>query len=119
MSIVPSPVEADPNGMNPHQPGAKLDAGKPPVLRGAIQYFPRALAAVAEVSAKGAEKYAWNGWEAVPDGPARYGDALGRHMLYEAIDGPLDPQTNLLHAAHTAWNALARLELLLRESPTP
>src|SRR5512135_1417397 len=35
--------EADPTGRQPHEPGAKLDAGKAPVLRGAIAYFPRAL----------------------------------------------------------------------------
>lgn len=108
-------AEADPHGKNPHELGAKLDAGKAPVLRGALGYFPRALIAVAEVSAVGARKYAWNGWESVPDGAARYGDALARHILAETIDGPCDKDTELLHAAHTAWNALARLELLLRK----
>jgi hypothetical protein len=27
----------------------------------------------------------------------------------------LDPDSSLPHAAHTAWGALARLELILRE----
>jgi hypothetical protein len=27
----------------------------------------------------------------------------------------VDPDSGLLHAAHTAWGALARLELILRE----
>jgi hypothetical protein len=27
----------------------------------------------------------------------------------------LDPDSQLLHASHAAWNALARLELMLRE----
>lgn len=27
----------------------------------------------------------------------------------------LNPDSQLLHAAHLAWNALARLELILRE----
>lgn len=102
--------EKDPSGRQPNQPGAKLDAGKPPILRGAIQYFPRALSAVADVSAFGAAKYTWKGWESVPDGINRYGDALARHLLADGID----PQSNLSHAAHAAWNALARLELLLR-----
>jgi len=86
-SVAASPqTESDPTGRAPGSPGAKLDAGKAPVLRGVIQYFPRAILAVAEVSAHGASKYTWNGWETVPDGPARYGDALVRHLCKEAIE---------------------------------
>ena len=106
--------ETDPTGRAPFEPGAKLDSGKPMVMRGVLQYFPRALAAVAAVSEFGAKKYAWSGWEAVPDGVQRYSDAMGRHLLGEAIDGALDPQTGLHHDAQVAWNALARLELRLR-----
>ena len=108
--------EADPTGRSPREPGAKLDAGKSPVLRGALGYFPRALMAVADVSAFGARKYAWKGWQTVPDGVARYGDALARHLLLEAADGPNDADSGLMHAAHAAWNALARLELMLTGS---
>ena len=108
-------MEQDPTGCDPHTAGAKLDAGKAPVLRGAIEYFPRALMAVADVSAFGASKYTWRGWESVPDGVARYGDALGRHILKERIEGLNDSDSGLLHAAHAAWCALARLELMLRE----
>ncbi len=108
-------TETDPNGKQPHEPGAKLDAGKVPVVRGAFGYFPRALIEVAKVSQFGATKYAWKGWETVPDGVVRYTDALGRHLLYEATGENRDPDSNLLHAAHAAWNALARLELMLRE----
>jgi len=107
-------TEADPNGILPNTPGAKLDAGKPPVLRGVIQYFPRALMAVSEVSAHGASKYTWKGWESVPDGVSRYGDALVRHLVKESYE-ELDPDSGLLHAAQVAWNALARLELTLRK----
>jgi len=108
-------METDPTGRSPNEPGAKLDAGKPPVLRGAIQYFPRALEAVAAVSAFGASKYTWNGWETVPDGINRYGDASVRHLTKEAVEGDNDKDSGLLHAAHTAWNSLARLELILRD----
>lgn len=106
--------EADPNGIGQHQPGAKMDAGKAPVMQGVIQYFPRALKAVSMVSLVGAKKYAWKGWEAVPDGINRYSDALGRHLLAEEIEGPIDADTQQLHAAQVAWNALARLELIER-----
>lgn len=107
--------EKDPTGRDPHQPGAKLDAGKPCVFRGAIGYFPRAIERVAAISTFGASKYAWRGWETVPDGINRYSDALGRHLLYEARGELVDPDSGELHAAHAAWNCLARLELILRE----
>jgi hypothetical protein len=110
-----SSEETDPTGKNPHEPGAKLDSGKPSVYRGLLDYFPRACTAVAEVSSVGAKKYTWKGWETVPDGFSRYSDALARHLLAESTDGSLDKDTGLTHAAHTAWNALARLELLLKK----
>jgi len=94
----------------------KYDGGKSPVFRGAIDYFPRAISAVAGVSAFGASKYAWKGWEGVPDGYNRYSDAMVRHLIYEGEGEVLDTDSGLLHAAHSAWNALARLELKLRES---
>ena len=107
--------EVDPTGRNPHEEGAKLDAGKAPILSGVIQYFPRALREVAKVSQYGMTKYTWKGWEAVPNGVVRYGDALARHLVDEGIEGPIDPSTRLRHAAQVAWNSLARLELILKE----
>lgn len=107
-------VEKDPYGKNPHEPGTKLDAGKPCMYRGLINYFPRAVEAVAEISTFGASKYAWKGWETVPEGFERYSDAMVRHLAKEGKGELLDPDSGLLHAAHTAWGALARLELLLR-----
>lgn len=91
----------------------KDDSGKSPVVRGAIGYFPEAIKAVAAVSAFGATKYAWNGWRSVPDGLNRYTDAMGRHLIDEAAGKILDDDSGLLSAAHTAWNALARLELII------
>lgn len=112
-------TEKDPYGSNPHEKGAKLDAGKPSVWRGLLDYFPRACIAVADVSTRGAKKYAWKGWESVPDGEARYADALARHILKESIEGLYDVGPgglgpDVLHASQVAWNALARLELLIR-----
>lgn len=111
----PGYKESDPHGKSAHTPGAKMDAGKAPVMQGVVQYFPRALKAVSFVSLVGAKKYAWKGWESVPDGINRYSDALGRHLLAETIEGPIDADTQQLHAAQVAWNALARLELMIRE----
>jgi len=107
--------EYDPNGKSSKEPGAKLDAGKSPVRRGLLEYFPRACLAIAEVSASGASKYSWKGWESVPEGVDRYGDAGVRHICKSAIEGEIDPDYGHLHAAHEAWNALARLELILRD----
>lgn len=93
----------------------KYDGGKAPIYRGVLSYFPRAISAVASVSAFGASKYAWNGWEGVDDGINRFSDALVRHLAYEGSGEVNDPDSGHLHAAHTAWNALARLELMLRD----
>jgi hypothetical protein len=106
--------ELDPHGLEAHTPGAKLDAGKPRcalVLGG----FARALLEVSKVGTYGAVKYTPHGWTQVPQGPDRYDDAGLRHWLAEKAGQPADPDTQLLHASHQAWNALARLDLMLRE----
>lgn len=92
----------------------KLDGGKVAVFQGAIDYFPRAIEAVAGISQFGASKYAWKGWEGVEDGYNRYSNAMVRHLLKPGIEGDLDSDSGLLHDAHCAWNALARLELKLK-----
>lgn len=112
--------ERDPNGLSPHSSGAKLDEGK---IRPSLIFnqMPRALQEVARVGTYGAEKYTEGGWQHVPNGIARYTDAMDRHRLKEFIEGPVDldslkDSVQLLHAAQLAWNALARLELMLRPS---
>ena len=107
-------VEKDPSGRDAHAPGAKLDAGKcrPGLVLGS---FARALWAVSMVGTYGAVKYTENGWVSVPNGQARYDDAGLRHWLKEKMGEPVDPDTELDHAAHAAWNALARLDLMIRE----
>lgn len=107
--------EQDPNGKSAKEMGSKLDAGKSPVFQGLLSYFPRACLAVADVSARGAAKYAWKGWESVPDGINRYSDALARHIVNEEIEGKYDAD-GFLHKAQIAWNAMASLELFLKES---
>ena len=106
--------ESDPTGKSAHEPGAKLDQGKNR-LGLVINGFSRALQAVGEVGTYGANKYTDNGWMEVQDGVNRYTDAMYRHLLKEAAGEQKDPDTDLLHAAHAAWNALARLDLMLRE----
>lgn len=105
--------EKDPLGLSAHSAGAKLDAGKvrPDLI---LSGMPRALLAVAEIGTFGANKYSEDGWLSVPNGIKRYTAAMDRHRLKESIE-PTDPDSELAHAAHLAWNALARLELMLRD----
>ena len=109
----PAMTEKDPNGTPPHHPGAKGDAGKTRaglVLGG----FARALLEVSAVGTFGATKYTPDGWVSVPNGIERYTDAMHRHLLAEATGERLDGDSGLAHAAHAAWCALARLDLMLR-----
>jgi hypothetical protein len=101
----------DPYGIPQHAPGAKLDANKPQA-RLIIHGMPRALLAVIAVADYGAKKYTTDGWRTVPNAIPRYTDAMLRHLLAEGME-QRDPESGLLHAAHAAWNALARLELML------
>lgn len=106
--------EADPLGKDAHEPGAKLDHGKNR-LSLVIHGFARALQEVGRVGTYGANKYTANGWIDVPDGENRYTDAMYRHLLREASGEQVDADTGIAHAAHAAWNALARLDLMLRK----
>ena len=103
--------EADPHGKNPHEPGAKMDLGK--VQAGVLLDFSRALWKVAEVGTHGNGKYARGSWLHVPEAGERYEDALMRHLLKIKVE-PID-ESGLTHLAHFVWNALAVLELGLRE----
>lgn len=104
--------ESDPTGRQAHEPGAKLDQGK--VMASLLKDFSLALTEVAKVCTYGASKYSRGGWQHVPEGIDRYDDAKWRHMLAERHESH-DRDTGILHAAHEAWNALARLELILRD----
>jgi hypothetical protein len=108
------PLESDPSGIAQHAAGAKLDAGKNR-LGLVLGAFSRALTCVGTVGTYGANKYTDNGWLSVERGQERYTDALYRHLMKEASGEECDPDTNIYHAAHSAWNALARLELIIRE----
>jgi len=108
-------IELDPNGKDQHAVGAKLDGGKvrPSLVLGG---FARALLAVSKIGTFGAAKYTDNGWMEVENGVTRYDDAKMRHWLYEKTGIECDPESLELHAAHEAWNALARLDLLIRQN---
>lgn len=106
--------EIDPNGKQAHDAGSKLDAGKNRlglVLGG----FALALEEVGRVGTFGANKYTPNGWQTVPNGVERYTDAMYRHLMKEAQGEQVDPDSGTFHAAQAAWNALARLDLMIRK----
>lgn len=91
------------------------DPNKIKYLRYFFRKFPRAIKAVAEVCEKGDAKH--NGtvrsYTSIENGHQEYSEAMVRHVFGEIIEGPLDPEDGLLHAARIAWGALARLEIQL------
>ena len=106
--------ETDPFGLNQKAPGAKVDAGKVKMSL-VTGDMARALLEVAKVATFGARKYSEGGWIAVPNGFRRYEDAQQRHAAYRHIGEQYDRESHLLHLSHEAWNALAKLDLFLRE----
>lgn len=106
-------IDKDPNGKDPHEPGSKLDQDK--VDTSLLLDFSKVLYEVANVGTVGAKKYSRGGWQTVPEGRTRYTAAMLRHLLAEQQE-TLDKETGMYHAAQVAWNALARCELLLRET---
>jgi hypothetical protein len=107
------PAEVDPTGRDAHAPGAKLDAGKA-AYDMALFSFPLAIAAVNAVGEFGAKKYSPGGFLHVPNGQKRYLNADLRHKSKTLQGEEVDPETGELHDAHSAWCALAKLELKLR-----
>lgn len=116
--VVPGAVqthgERDPNGRDQHSPGAKVDAGKVRMhlITGGMA---RGIMEVAKIGTFGAAKYTDGGWVEVPDGFRRYEDAQQRHAAYRHMGEVHDRDSGLLHLAHEAWNALAKLDLYLRQ----
>lgn len=106
--------ERDPFGRSQHEPGAKVDAGKAEFDM-VLFSFSNALAYVDRIGKFGARKYTKGGFLSVPNGQQRYFNAEMRHAIKHQQGELLDPDSGELHLAHKAWNALAELELFLRE----
>lgn len=90
--------------------GVKLDDGKPR-LDLVLGDFSMALWLVGLVGTFGANKYSDSGWQYVDDGIERYSSAMLRHYLKHKSGERLDEESDQLHLAHMAWNALAVLQL--------
>jgi hypothetical protein len=84
-----------------------------PIYSGFIKYFPRAIAAVAELSRKGNDQHNPGKplhWDRSKSGDEL--DALVRHLVDDAMGVPADTD-GALHATKVAWRAMANLEKLL------
>lgn len=92
----------------------KLDNGKP-LLFNLLRQFPKAFEEVAKCSEFGHNKYKeydkdWQGFSRVENGFMRYSNSMVRHIA----EGGINDESLLDNDAHVAWNALARLEVKLR-----
>jgi hypothetical protein len=82
-----------------------------PIFSGVLNYFPLALAAVAQLSKKGNDKHN-------PGQPLHWSrgkstdhkDCIARHLIDA---GTIDPDSEMFHDVGLAWRALANLETLL------
>jgi hypothetical protein len=85
-----------------------------PIVTGVLDYFPDAVAAVAEVSFVGNEKHNpgeplhWSRGKS-PD----HADCIGRHLLER---GTMDTVTGVRHSAQLAWRALALLQIEIEDA---
>ena len=91
---------------------------KPPAARGVVTRFPRAILELAKLSQYGTTKHEVSiddvSYRDIPDGEGVLLDAQVRHICQEAITGEVNEDDgDHLHATQEAWNALARLEIIL------
>jgi len=110
-----NPTKVNKLEIDQHSPGAKLDNEKP-MLDLVLGDFARALQEVGKVGTMGARKYSEHGWLSVDRGETRYLSAGLRHYFFYREGEEIDPESGLSHLAHSAWNALAVLELYLRNN---
>lgn len=98
---------------------AEQKAAKVPVWQGVFAYFSAALSAVGAISKMGCVKYNAGKmptkWREYPF--EVYADAQARHIFEQGKGILYDSESKMLHAAHEAWNALAKLEKLLETYP--
>lgn len=66
---------------------------------------------IVKVYTEGAKKYGPNMWQNLPDGYNRYKAALFRHLVEYEKGNWLDNETNCIHLAQVAWNAIAMLHI--------
>lgn len=82
-----------------------------PVKAGVLDYFPDAIYAVAQLSARAGRQHGHTEMHWERGKSADHDDALLRHLL----DGDGEDTDGVLHATKVAWRALARLQLILEK----
>lgn len=92
----------------------RKDDKNKPLIYNMLKQFALAISQVAKCSEYGHLKYKdvdhdWENFSRIDNAYARYSNSLTRHLLEEGED-----ESGLNHDAHVAWNALARLEVKLR-----
>lgn len=100
--------ERDPHGRDPHQPGSGKNR-----IGLVVAHFPRALHAIGRVETFLSETYGTDSWKTGTGALDRATDNMYLHLLGEQSGEQRDCKSELLHAAHAAREALARLELML------
>ena len=86
--------------------GRKFDGGK-------LEYGllpPLALEETVKVLTFGAQKYARDNWQIVPDAKRRYFDAVQRHMWAWKQGEQMDPESGIHHLAHAMCGLMFLLE---------
>tara|TARA_R110000764_G_scaffold225457_1_gene314955 strand:- start:621 stop:1397 length:777 start_codon:yes stop_codon:yes gene_type:complete len=84
-----------------------------PIFSGVLNYFPLAIAAVAQLSKKGNDKH--NPGEPLHWAKGKstdHKDCISRHLIDA---GTIDPDSEMFHDVGLAWRALANLETLLEK----
>jgi hypothetical protein len=103
---------APPAGLSMHLSTDPAVRKGSPITTGVLDYFPRAIAAVAQCSKAGNDQHHPGQplyWE--KDKSADHADCIARHL----IDRHTTDTDGILHAAKLAWRALALLETMLEE----
>lgn len=93
--------------------GIKYDDGKPRLAEMFID-FCIPLEELCNVWTFGANKYSKSNWKHVTNGKDRYTNAMFRHIIAEEKE-TYDAESTYHHAAHVAFNALARLYFIKKE----
>jgi hypothetical protein len=94
--------------IEPQLPAESGERKSLPLARGLLDYFPKALAAVAAVSQAGNDKH--NPGEEMHHAREKsidHADCIIRHLIDRGLT---DPDDGLRHSAKLAWRALALLE---------
>lgn len=106
--------EIDRFGYTQESAGKKYDTGKSRIGEMIID-FAFSLKHICKVWEFGANKYEKSNWKKVENAKDRYTNAMIRHLLAEETE-VCDKETELHHCLHVAWNAIARVYFILKET---